>query len=86
MNVYCIEQYAYNEDTNTYNICKGVVEVFSERVEALRFIDTLDDVDKEDGYDFSYSIKTFELQVVLNKEVSVKDASFYLLKQVSLLN
>ena len=41
MNVYCIEQYAYNEDTNTYNICKGVVEVFSERVEALRFIDTL---------------------------------------------
>ena len=51
MNVYCIEQYAYNEDTNTYNICKGVVEVFSERVEALRFIDTLD----EDGYDFSTS-------------------------------
>ena len=43
MNVYCIEQYAYNEDTNTYNICKGVVEVLSERVEALRFIDTLDE-------------------------------------------
>ena len=42
MNVYCIEQYAYNEDTNTYNICKGVVEVFSENVEALRFIDTPD--------------------------------------------
>ena len=83
MNVYCIEQYAYNEDTNTYNICKGVVEVFSERVEALRFIDTLDEVDKEDGYDFSYSIRTFELQVVLDREVSVKDASFYLLKQVS---
>ena len=61
MNVYCIEQYAYNEDTNTYNICKGVVEVFSERVDALRFIDTLDEVDKEDGYYFSYSIKTFEL-------------------------
>ena len=86
MNVYCIEQYAYNEDTNTYNICKGVVEVFSERVDALRFIDTLDEVDKEDGYDFSYSIRTFELQVVLNREVSVKDASFYLLKQVSLLS
>lgn len=30
MNVYCIEQYAYNEDTNTYNNCKGVVEVFNE--------------------------------------------------------
>ena len=28
MKVYCIEQYAYNEDTNTYNICKGVVEVY----------------------------------------------------------
>ena len=86
MNVYCIEQYAYNEDTNTYNICKGVVEVFSERVEALRFIDTLDEVDKEDGYDFSYSIKTFKLQVVLDREVSLMDASLYLLKQVSLFS
>ena len=63
MNAYCIEQYAYNEGTNTYNICKGVVGVFSERVDALRFIDTLDDVDKEDGYDFSYSIRTFDLQL-----------------------
>ena len=61
MKVYCIEQYAYNEDTNTYNICKGVVEVFSERVDALRFIDTLEEVDKEDGYDFSYSIRTFDI-------------------------
>ena len=60
MDVYRIEQYAYNEDTNTYNICRGVVEVFSERVDALRFIDTLDDVDKEDGYGYAYVIKTFD--------------------------
>ena len=44
-----------------YYTPKDVVEVFSERVEALRFIDTIDEVDKEDGYDFSYSIKTFKL-------------------------
>lgn len=61
MNVYCIEQYAYNEDTNTYNTCKGVVEVFSEKVEALRFIDDITDIDKEDGYDYAYFIRTFDL-------------------------
>ena len=73
MNVYCIEQYAYNEDTNTYNICKGVVEVFSERVEALRFIDTLEEVDKEDGYDFSYSIRTFDIQLSYSLRVAPKE-------------
>lgn len=61
MKVYCIEQYAYNEDTDTYNICKGVVDVFSEKVYALRFIDNIKDADKEDGYDFTYFIKTFDM-------------------------
>ena len=60
MNVYCIEQYAYNEDTNTHNICKGGVDVFSEKVYALRFIVTIEEVDKEDGYDYVYVIKTFD--------------------------
>ena len=60
MNVYCIEQYAYNEDTNTYNICKGAVDVFSEKAYALRFIVTIEEVDKEDGYDYAYVIKTFD--------------------------
>lgn len=61
MKIYCVEQYEYNDNTNTYNICKGVVEVFSEKVEALRFIDDITDIDKEDGYDYAYYIKTFDL-------------------------
>lgn len=61
MKVYCIEQYAYNEDTDTYDICKGVVDVFSEKVDALRFIDNIKDADKEDGYDFAYFIRTFDM-------------------------
>lgn len=61
MKIYCVEQYEYNDNTDRYDICKGVVEVFSEKVEAFRFIDDITEIDKEDGYDYAYFIKTFDL-------------------------
>lgn len=61
MKIYCVEQNEYNDNTDRYDICKGVVEVFSEKVEAFRFIDDITEIDKEDGYDYAYFIKTFDL-------------------------
>lgn len=61
MKVYCIEQFDYNDTTNRYDICKGVVEVFSEKAEAFKFIDDIEEIDREDGYDYAYFIRTFEM-------------------------
>ena len=61
MKVYVIEQHEYNEDTNLYDICNGSVEVFADKGDTERFIDQLSDSDREEGFDYAYFIKTFEL-------------------------
>ena len=61
MKVYVIEKNEYNEDTNLYDICKGSVEVFADKGDTERFIDKLGDLDRDEGLDYAYFIKTFEL-------------------------
>ena len=61
MKVYVIEKNEYNEDTNLYDICKGCVRVLADKGDTERFIDKLEDLDRDEGLDYAYFIKTFEL-------------------------
>lgn len=61
MNVYVVMQYEYNEETGIYDTVKDAVEVFIDRYHANQFIKEMKELDKKEGYDYAYFIKTFEL-------------------------
>lgn len=61
MNVYVVMQHEGNAETGNYDTVIDAVEVFVDRYHANQFIKEMKELDKDDGYDYEYFIKTFEL-------------------------
>ena len=61
MNVYVVMQHEFNENNQLYDTVVDAVEVFVDRYYANQFIKEMKELDKDEGYDYAYFIKTFEL-------------------------
>lgn len=61
MNVYVVMQHEGNEETGIYDTVIDAVEVFIDRYHANQFIKEMKELDKTEGFDYAYFIKTFEL-------------------------
>ena len=61
MNVYVVMQHEFNENNQLYTDVIDAVEVFVDRYYANQFIKEMKELDKDEGYDYAYFIKTFEL-------------------------
>ena len=61
MNVYVVMQHEGNTETGNYDTVVDAVEVFVDRYHANQFIKEMKELDKDEGYDYEYFIKTFEL-------------------------
>ena len=61
MNVYVVMQHEFNENNQLYDTVVDAVEVFVDRYYANQFIKEMKELDKDEGYDYWYFIKTFEL-------------------------
>ena len=61
MNVYVVMQHEFNENNQLYDTVVDAVEVFVDRYYANQFIKEMKELDKDEGLDYAYFIKTFEL-------------------------